>query len=266
MIANPIRLVILFPTRVLPLFTLLLFAAAALAEESCPPPYSYCGYTGPAQWPNIAITGKENECAGTRQSPIDLPNLTLTPGPLIEVKYVSGKATIWNTGHDIEVTPAENKSTLTIGKDVYTLVKFHFHVRSEHRIHGQDQPAEIHFVHSRVEGDKTYYAVIGVLLSAGAEYPGLKAVFAHLPKKVCDKFADVAIDFGELLPAKLGNCYTYAGSLTTPPCSQNVTWYVLAAPRTILDSDLRSLTALGSNARPIQVNQPSLPVAFVRPQ
>jgi len=267
MLVNPIAAVHSVPTRVLHLFILSLFAVAAFADDECPPRYSYCGYSGPAQWPNIAIPDKKNECGGERQSPINLPKLTPTPGPLIRVDYVAGEATILNTGHDIEVTPAGDAGKITIGdKDVYKLVKFHFHVPSEHYIDGAEQPAEMHIVHQRIEGDKTYYAVIGVFLTKGDEYPALNPVFAKLPKNVCDK-VKVPIDFTQLPPKALREYYyTYAGSLTTPPCTQNVTWYVLGAPRTIRELDLRNLGALGANARPIQVNQPSLPVTYVRPQ
>jgi carbonic anhydrase len=248
------------------LFTLSLFAAAAFADDECPPRYSYCGYSGPAQWPNIAIPDKKNECSGDRQSPINLPKMTPTPGPLIRVDYARGEATILNTGHDIEVTPAGDAGKITIGDNVnvYKLVKFHFHVPSEHYIDRAEQPAEMHIVHQRVEGGKTYYAVIGVILTKGDAYPALKPVFEHLPKNVCDKFDKVPIDFPNLLPKELREYYyTYAGSLTTPPCTQNVTWYVLGAPRTIRELDLRNLGALGANARPIQVNP--LPVTYVRP-
>jgi carbonic anhydrase len=259
--------------RVLHLFTLSLFAVAAFAGEECPPRFSYCGYSGPAQWPNIEIKDKTNECGGERQSPINLPKLAPTPGPLIRVEYVSGRpnlpnATILNTGHDIEVTPAGDAGKITIGDNrnpanVYKLVKFHFHVPSEHYIDGVKQPAEMHIVHQRVEGDKTYTAVIGVMLTSGGSYPALEPVFQHLPKNVC---ADekVWIDFTQLLPTELKVYYTYGGSLTTPPCSQNVTWYVLGGePRKIPDSALTSLTAFGANARPIQVNQ--LRVTYVSP-
>lgn len=253
--------------RVLLLFTILLFATAAFAEDDqCPPGFAYCGYAGPAQWRNIKITGKENQCGGTRQSPIGLPKPAPVPGPLIHVTYVDGQATIRNTGYDIEVTPVEANSKITINNVDYTLVKFHFHVPSEHHIEGAEKPAEMHVVHTRIDSGTTYYAVIGVILDKGPEYPALKPVFANLPKNICEKSGEVPIAFSKLLPRQLSNYYTYAGSLTTPPCSQTVTWYVLGAPSTILDADLRNLRALGNNARPLQVNQPPLPVTYVRPQ
>jgi carbonic anhydrase len=266
MIANPIDPVHSAPMRILHLLTLSLFAAAAFADDECPPRFCYCGYSGPAQWPNIAIKDKKNECGGDRQSPINLPRLTPKPGPTIQLTYVAGDATIRNTGHDIEVTPTQDNNKIEIDKKVYTLVKFHFHVRSEHHIGGSDAPAEIHFVH-QLEGG-TDYAVIGVLLTSSAT-PTLKAlapVFANLPEVVCAApKVLLRINFDQLFPEKLiSSYYTYAGSLTTPPCTQSVTWFVLDFPRTVLESDLTKLRAFGANARPIQSNR--LPVTYVRPK
>jgi carbonic anhydrase len=91
-------------------------------------------------------------------------------------------------------------------------------------------------------------------------------VFANLPKNVCDKIDNVRIEFTKLLPKPLGAYFTYTGSLTTPPCTQDVSWYVLGATQTMLQSDWEKLHARGMNARPIQVNQPPLPVTYIRPQ
>jgi len=259
--------------RVLHLFTLSLFvAAAAFADEEspCPPRYSYCGYSGPEQWKNLPIP--DNDCGRMTQSPIKLPGSTPRPGPAIGVEYFPCGATIRNTGHDIEVTPATcgddkiNKIKIK-GKGTYKLVQFHFHFPSEHTIPGVPAVAEMHILHQLETGTGTgeKSAVIGVMLTT-SETPSLKAlapVFANLPEKVCDS-SNVRIDFKGLLPEEF-SYYTYVGSLTTPPCTENVAWYVLDAPRTILPSQLTQLRALGANARPIPTNQPPLPVTYVRP-
>ena len=253
------------PTRVLPLFTLSLFAAAALADEPCPPRYSYCGYSGPAQWPNITIESKKNECGGTRQSPISLPVPSPTRGPVIGVEYIACGATIRNTGHDIEVTPAGDAGKITIGDNVYKLVQLHFHVPSEHSIPGVAAVAEMHILHQLIKGSGDENAVIGVMLTKGKEYPALELVFANLPETVCAATKLLPIEFDQLLPKTKFAYYTYAGSLTTPPCTPSVIWYVLGAPQTILGSDWEKLRALGANARPIQTNRPPLQVTYVRP-
>jgi carbonic anhydrase len=255
------------PTRVLHLFTLLLFAAAAFADEECPPRFSYCGYSGPAQWPNIKITGKTNECGGLRQSPIRIGTTSPTPGPLIKFEYKACNATIQNTGHDILVTPTGDAGTVKMGDlTVYKLVQFHLHYPSEHIIPGVAAQAELHIVHQPVTSTVNQFAVIAVMLTPGSDYPGtaLKQVFANLPVKACTKL-EARIEFNNLVPASSGSYYTYDGSLTTPPCTQSVSWFILSAGGHIESPDLNKLTALGTNARPIQNNDPPLRVTYVRP-
>ena len=58
-------------------------------------------------------------------------------------------------------------------------------------------------------------------------------------------------------PAKLvgamTSAYRYEGSLTTPPCSETVTWVVLAQPITASRSQIAAFAAMfPNNARPVQ--------------
>jgi carbonic anhydrase len=248
------------------LFVLLVFAAAAFADEECPPRYSYCGYSGPKQWPNLIIPNTKNECGGERQSPINmLPPETSTPGPAIFVEYHPGNAIIRNTGHDILVTPTGDAGQITIGQigNVYKLLQLHFHVPSEHQLNGTGAPAEMHIVHQLKVGHGDEYAVIGVMLSSGTAYEALEPVFANLPEKVCETSGPVRIAFDKLMPKEVSSYYTYAGSLTTPPCTESVLWYVLPNRQTICASEMRKLSALGENARPIQRR---MNVTFIRSQ
>lgn len=153
---------------------------------------------------------------------------------------------------------------ITIGGKVYKLLQLHFHVPSEHHIHGTAAPAEMHIVH-QLEGASDY-AVIGVMLTSGTTYPALAPVFTNLPAKVCTGSNPLRVDFAGLLPKKVSDYYTYAGSLTTPPCTESVTWYVFDARRTISASELRKLCALGENARPLQRNPKPLNVTYVVPK
>jgi carbonic anhydrase len=62
----------------------------------------------------------------------------------------------------------------------------------------------------------------------------------------------VEIDLGKLLPADRGY-YTFPGSLTTPPCSENVTWFVLKHPVTISTEEIERFSKLyRHDARPTQ--------------
>jgi carbonic anhydrase len=243
-----------------------LFAAAAFAQEpkeECPPRFSYCGYSGPAQWPNLPI--EKNECGGERQSPINLVARTRSRGGAITVAYKATNVTIQNTGHDIKVTPTEDAGEIEVDGKFYKLLYLHFHVPSEHHIPGVEALAEMHIVHQLKGGSDQ--AVIGVMLTRGATYPALAPVFANLPLDVCAApKALLQIDFDKLLPKTVSGYFTYSGSLTTPPCTEKVTWYVIGAARPILASDLTKLSALGQNARPIQNNPKPLDVTYVLPK
>jgi len=113
------------------------------------------------------------------------------------------------------------------------LTQFHFHTPSEHVIGERAFPAELHFVHIRPDGR---IAVLGVLLKEGAENPAIQAILDNMPattnppEPVHNADSGVAIDPKRLLPKHKSHFYTYAGSLTTPPCSEGVSWYVLAEP------------------------------------
>ena len=93
-----------------------------------------------------------------------------------------------------------------------------------------------HLVHADKEGN---LAVVAVLLDKGSDNPLIHEIWNDLPKEK-DKeaaFDQVQIDLNQLLPAKRGY-YTFPGSLTTPPCSENVTWFVLKQPVTITDAEI----------------------------
>jgi carbonic anhydrase len=68
--------------------------------------------------------------------------------------------------------------------------------------------------------------------------------------------ARILINARDLLPSDTGY-YRYMGSLTTPPCSEGVNWFVMREPVSISPAQIeRFAAAVGENARPVQpVNQ-----------
>ena len=80
----------------------------------------------------------------------------------------------------------------------------------------------LHLVHADPEGR---LAVVAVLLDVGQESPLVRELWNDLPKEKEkeERRDDVQIDVADLLPRDRGY-YTFEGSLTTPPCSENVTW------------------------------------------
>jgi carbonic anhydrase len=95
---------------------------------------------------------------------------------------------------------------------------------------------------------------VAVLLDAGALNPMVAVVWNNWPaqKQAEVKVAGVEIDPSDLLPAGRGY-YTFAGSLTTPPCSEGVTWLVLKSPSTLSEGEIERFGSVyPMNARPVQ--------------
>jgi carbonic anhydrase len=109
----------------------------------------------------------------------------------------------------------------------------------------------VHLVHVASDGST---AVVAVLLGPGGDNQLIDELWGDLPKeKNKEELLDsVQIDVANLLPADRGY-YTFAGSLTTPPCTENVTWYVLKHPVALSAADIREYSKLyRDDARPTQ--------------
>ena len=139
---------------------------------------------------------------------------------------------------------------ITVGADHYELVQFHFHRPSEEQIHGKHYAMVAHLVH---KNDKGELAVVAVLIHQGAANESLKPIFDNFPAEGTEsKVVGTNADPMQLLPAKHGY-YTFEGSLTTPPCSEQVSWYVLKSPVQVSSDQIaRFGRVYPNNARPIQ--------------
>ncbi len=213
--------------------------------------WSYAGANGPAKWARL---GKDfAACAlGKTQSPIDIPDAEARKGdlPPLLFDYRPTPLRIIDNGHTIQVNYAPG-STISVAGKRYELVEFHFHKPSEEKISGKGHDMEAHLVHKGSDGK---VAVVAVLLDAGKENALIKALWANLPQtKDKENAVDaVKINALDLLPRDKGY-YTFAGSLTTPPCSEAVTWFVLKTPTPIsADEIARFARSYPMNARPVQ--------------
>jgi len=205
---------------------LALLAACQSSKGAAPHAgWSYEGDTGPAHWaelkPEYALAK-----TGKRQSPIDIATRSTTAkdGPALVVDYHDTSMEILNNGHTIE-DDYHGGGTLTVDGNTYKLAQFHFHSPSEHTIDGQHSPMEMHLVHKDAAGK---LAVIGVLIEEGPEHPELARLWNHIPTEAgrSEAVEGVNVNASKLLPASLAS-YRYSGSLTTPPCSEDVSWFVL---------------------------------------
>lgn len=124
------------------------------------------------------------------------------------------------------------------------------HTPSEEHIQGKSYPLVAHLVHRNEAGN---LAVVAVLFKEGKSNPVLSKVFDAMPAKADEK-VDIAggFDAASLLPAKQ-TYYSFAGSLTTPPCSESVRWQVLKEPVSVSKAQLAQFKKLyPMNARPTQ--------------
>lgn len=227
-----------------------LFSAGAGASETVHH-WSYSGGTGPAHWaslePDYAACGK-----GKAQSPIDIETAHVRQQDLAPLvfDYKPAALHIINNGHTIQVN-VPSGSTLMVGGDRYGLVQFHFHHPSEEQIDGKRSEMVVHLVHRDEQG---HLAVVAVLFQSGGPNATLSTLWHNLPATEGQESApaEVTIDAAELLPA-VRDYFTFPGSLTTPPCSEGVRWFVLKAPMTLSADELATFAKIyPANARSIQ--------------
>lgn len=229
---------------ILALSSVIAFGAAQAAEEFC-----YEGACGPENWADLSPD--YHLCAdGLKQSPINLYRNRDAQTPALKISYKATPLIIINNGHTVQVNYATG-STLTVGTKKYRLLQFHFHTPSEHLKDGRTYPLEAHLVHMDDFGG---LAVLGVFLKEGDTTNAfLKPIFDNLPKTEGEvTVAGVNVNVTGLLPRDR-DYFAYAGSLTTPPCSEGVSWMVLEDTVTVSKAQLEQFRAIfHGNARPEQ--------------
>jgi len=232
----------------------LLFGIAAIpsiitSQDAHSHHWAYEGKEGPPEWGKIDTTFAT--CSmGHAQSPIDIKGATVADLPALKFDYKAVPLNIIDNGHTVQINyPAGSK--LTVGDKTYALQQIHFHHPSEEQINGHPSDMVAHFVHSDSDG---HLAVVAVLLKQGAENSQLATLWRNIPseKEKAVAVPGVQANVTNLLPADHGY-YTFAGSLTTPPCSEGVTWFVLKHPTSISANEIAVFAKLyPENARPIQ--------------
>jgi carbonic anhydrase len=229
-----------------------LFAGLALCPLCGPngfaADWSYEGATGPDKWSGLAPANKACSIGG-QQSPINIGETIKAQLPPLKIAWGKTAESILNTGNTIQINMPEG-STMSAGGGGFRLQQFHFHRPSEHTINGANFPMEAHFVHSNADGN---LAVIGVLITAGRTNKAFNNIVLTMPNRAGSQIkAESAVDPNAFLPPKR-NYYRYAGSLTEPPCSETVDWFVLSDPVQVAEADINSFARLyPKNARPVQ--------------
>ena len=214
------------------------------------PRWGYSGELDPAHWGDLSAEFAACK-EGKTQSPIDIRYGQRMDYQPLSFQYRSDTLAVTNDGHSIRVDAGPG-SFLTVNGREYALQQYHFHTPSEHGIQGVRADMEVHLVHRDAQGR---IAVVAVLMNGGRRTNStLKRIADALPRIAGQSFygRQVATNPLFLLPPER-SYFSYPGSLTTPPCTEGVDWFVMAEPVEV-DAALvaRFRQAMGENARPLQ--------------
>jgi carbonic anhydrase len=219
-------------------------------HDSDAPHWGYSGAGGPDHWGDLKSEFAQCKL-GMHQTPIDIDETYPAQLPGLKFGYDAEPLAVGNNGHTVQVdlTPG---NTLRVGGAKYQLAQYHFHAPSEHTVKGKAYDMELHLVHKNA---KNQLAVIGVLIKKGQHNAVLDRIWNVMPMQAGKKVEkpEMSINPEALLPAGRGY-YHYVGSLTTPPCSEGVRWFVLREPIEASPEQIAEFAGLfhGHTARPVQ--------------
>ena len=213
--------------------------------------WGYLAKNGPDKWGELAGTG--NSCkTGKAQSPINLVSGQMSNcfEPMFYYKSTDGE--ILNDGHTLKVIVKPGSFLRVLGKD-YQLKQFHFHRMAEHTIDGRRYPMEAHLVH---ESEQGHIVVVAIMFEDKFQEFNMLVDRIQLPEQAGLKLpiTGMKVDPAEMLPPRHQRQYfAYDGSLTTPPCTENVGWIVMKTP---VHASLNRINRIGQimkpNFRPLQ--------------
>jgi carbonic anhydrase len=218
------------------------------------PPWSYEGELGPDYWgERYAMCGR-----GRNQSPINIA------GPVLRVKYElihdyrNGPLAILNDGRTLQVN-VQPGSRMRIDSLPYELLSLTFQRPAGEQIDGKTFPMGIHFLHRDLTGK---LVTVVVLMREGNENPGIKQIWSNAPKAEGPEVKPEGVTFNpaNLLPRDM-KFFMYDGSMTAPPCTENMRYYILREPINISRDQIlqfpfkiSSRPVQPQNGRPISAN------------
>ena len=201
---------------------------------------------------------------GKEQSPIAIESSCIKEDSSknsISLHYKESKISLYDKGTNLDYlvkSNGEEENYLLIDNHKYFLIGFHFHTPSEHFIDKKQYDLELHLVHRSNEG---YLCVVGVMFSyQGDNARSNPSWIRDLWEKSSENISKDAnnptfiglYDLTEFLPERKDIFY-YQGSLTTPPCSEEVKWFLFTKEQEIDSMDLELFQKhYNNNNRPLQ--------------
>jgi carbonic anhydrase len=215
---------------------------------------------GPLQWPKLDPAFVA--CGDSQtQSPIDLFTFRMSSlsTSLLTLQYKASRILLRNTGNNLRIVP-DAGSQLYLGDDIFDLVFIQVHTPAEHRIGGETFPLELQLYHKSQE--TADIAAVSILFQKGVDNTFISQILSSFSRK--ELMIQQSIDLADLVPKdvsmfKTGTnvgypYYSYEGSLTNPPCTQHVKWFVWSKPEQASAVQIQALRALvtSDSARPVQ--------------
>ena len=219
--------------------------------------WAYEGVNGPDDW--INVNSSYEACGrGELQSPINIEinsarqeQEAIDFANQISLNYDQAIFTVENNGHTIEANATTLDNSILINKKPYNLTAINFHSPSEHQLNGQYFDMEAHLFHENDEGE---LVVIGIFIESGEENLVLAEMWDEIPTDGAEAARQLKnpIDLQLLLPEEK-SVYQYMGSLTTPPCTEGINWFILEKPIEMSDEQINRFSSIFlQNNRPIQ--------------
>ena len=235
--------------RIAAVFALVLGLAVTAAAQA--PSWSYAGKSGPINWGRLDPAN--SACSqGREQSPVDIRGARADKGltPL-DFHFLSGPVTMENTGNQI-VAHIRPGGTLTAEGVQYQLQDIVFHHPSEHPVKGQFTDMDLDMMYKSADG-KAAAVSVRLTLERGSANAIIASLWEHMPAAPGGKEeVSEPVNMGGLLPPDR-SYWTYTGSLTNPPCTEGVRWYILEQPLSVSREQVRQFVSMFRiNSRPLQ--------------
>lgn len=162
-----------------------------------------------------------------KQSPINILTHELEEKEVnIAIQLTGDVTNLHRKDHTLSLDP---KGTMVINNHHYELINLHFHTPSEHTINHEFTKMEAHFV---LQDVNHHHAVVAVMIEEGEENQAFQEIFDLF------EHGGTTLPHWEALFPQVKTGYHYEGSLTTPPFTEDIDWYVLNQPITISAAQL----------------------------
>lgn len=205
-----------------------------------------------------SVTPGNNTFSSCRQSPINIISpvqFVITP-PIgfLDIKYknetIDAKLDNKN-GHIHFVTSDKSNYITSYNGHDYKLLQYHVHISAEHQINGKIYNAEVHFVHKDEQSNE--YLVIAIFLDSSIVDDNVFDEAIYDTAGITNTKTTVSIDMSKLSDVFSSDYFTYAGSLTTDPFTDDVTWVIFKQASGI-NSNKAGHASNAGTARELQTN------------